>query len=123
MDVFRQTPSSSRVSTVPTGASGSAGKVTHGQGPQSALFGNIDYVPCNLPLSTGIGKCIVFEDNDAVIKQCVKGRSPALRHVARTHRVDLDWLWERIREDPGAHIKYVGTRAGCRHLYKGILLC
>ena len=40
----------------------------------------------------------------------IKGRSPAMRHVARTHRVDLDWLWERIRVDPGIFIKYVGTK-------------
>ena len=40
----------------------------------------------------------------------IKGRSLAMRHVARTHRVDLDWLWERIRVDPGIFIKYVGTK-------------
>ena len=85
----------------------------HLQHPQSALFrqyGDIDYVPCTLPMSSGIGKCIIFEDNDAVIKQTIKGRSPNMRHVARTHRVDLDWLWERIRDDPGVFIKYVGTK-------------
>ena len=79
----------------------------------SSLFsdvGNLDYVPCTLPKSLGIGKCVIFEDNDAVIKQTIKGRSPNMRHVARTHRVDLDWLWERIREDPGVYIKYVGTK-------------
>ena len=65
--------------------------------PQDLLFrqyGDVDYVPCTLPMSSGLGRCIIFEDNDAVIKQCIKGRSPAMRHVARTHRVDLDWLWE-----------------------------
>ena len=41
---------------------------------------------------------------------CIKGRSPAMRHVARTHRIDLDWLWERMRTDPGVFIKYVGTK-------------
>ena len=86
-------------------------------GPQAALFGDIDYVPCTIPKSTGIGTCIIFEDNDAVIKQCVKGRSPAMRHVARTHRVDLDWLWERIREDPGVFIKYVGTKEQIADLF------
>ena len=68
--------------------------------PQAALFNgfveDLDFVPCTIPKSSGLGKCIIFEDNDAVIKQCIKGRSPAMRHVARTHRVDLDWLWERI---------------------------
>ena len=43
-------------------------------------------------------------------KQTIKGRSPNMRHVSRTHRVDLDWLWERIREDPGIYIKDVGTK-------------
>ena len=76
----------------------------------SGMFANIDYVPCTIPLSEGIGKLIIFEDNDAVIKMCIKGRSPAMRHVARTHRIDLDWLWERMRTDPGVFIKYVGTK-------------
>ena len=75
-----------------------------------ALFNHIDYVPCTLPLSEGIGRLVIFEDNDAVIKMCIKGRSPAMRHVARTHRIDLDWLWERMRTDPGIFIKYVGTK-------------
>ena len=74
------------------------------------LFANIDYVPCTLPLSEGIGRLVIFEVNDAVIKMCIKGRSPAMRHVARTHRIDLDWLWERMRTDPGVFIKYVGTK-------------
>ena len=33
-----------------------------------------------------------------------------MRHVPRTHWVDLDWLWERSREDRDAYIKYVGTK-------------
>ena len=37
------------------------------------------------------------------------GRSPALRHVARTHRVDLDWLFERVREDPSVFGRYIHT--------------
>ena len=40
----------------------------------------------------------------------IKGRSPNLRHVPRTHRVDLDWLFERVSLDPGVLIKYVGTK-------------
>ena len=35
---------------------------------------------------------VVAEDNEAVIKTVAKGRSAKLRHVARTHRVNLDWL-------------------------------
>ena len=71
---------------------------------------NVDYVPCTLPLSLGRGRIYVFEDNDAVIKMCIKGRSPNMRHVPRTHRVDLDWLFERVRADPGVFIRYVGTK-------------
>ena len=48
--------------------------------------------------------------DEAVIEMTIKGRSPALRHVTRTHRVDLDWLFERIRDDPGIHIKFIGTK-------------
>ena len=33
----------------------------------------------------------IFEDNEAVIKMIIKGRSPTMRHVSRTHRVALDW--------------------------------
>ena len=51
----------------------------------------------------------VMEDNDAIIKMTITGRSPTQRHVARTHRVDLDWLFERVRTDPAILIRYVGT--------------
>ena len=33
----------------------------------------------------------VWEDNEAVIKMVIRGRSPTMRHVSRTHRVALDW--------------------------------
>ena len=38
----------------------------------------------------------IFEDNEAVIKMIMNGRSPNLRHVSRTHQVALDWLFDRI---------------------------
>ena len=31
------------------------------------------------------------EEAEAVIKMIIKGRSPTMRHVSRTHRVALDW--------------------------------
>ena len=31
--------------------------------------------------------CTSFEDNEAVAKMIIKGRSPTMRHVSRTHRV------------------------------------
>ena len=73
-------------------------------------LGNVDYVPCTIPFSKGDGKLVCFEDNEAVIKMTIKGRSPNMRHVQRTHRVNLDWLFERIANDPGIRIKYVGTK-------------
>ena len=32
-----------------------------------------------------------------------------MRHVSRTHRVALDWLFDRINWDPKIHIKCVDT--------------
>ena len=40
----------------------------------------------------------------------IKGRSPTMRHVSRTHRVALDWLFDRIHLDPKIQIKYVDTK-------------
>ena len=71
---------------------------------------SIDYVPCNLPKSKGIAKAVVLEDNDAVIKMCLKVRAPTMRHVARTHRVDVDSLLERIHSDTHIVIKYINTK-------------
>ena len=36
------------------------------------MFGSVDYVPPSLPISYGMAKLYVMEDNDAVIKMCVK---------------------------------------------------
>jgi len=71
---------------------------------------NVDYDPPSIPLSSGRGKLYILEDNDAVIKMCVKGRAPNMTHIGRVHRVDTDWMFERIMVDPGIHIKYVNTK-------------
>ena len=52
----------------------------------------------------------IFEDNEAVIKMIIKGRSPTMRHVTRTHRVALDRLLDRINLDPKIQIKYIDTK-------------
>ena len=57
------------------------------------------YVP-NVIFSQSIAMSYVFEDNEAVIKMRIKGRSPTTRHVSRTHRVALDWLFNMINLDP-----------------------
>ena len=53
-------------------------------------------------------KLFVAEDNEAVIKILSKGRCPKLRHVARTHRVNLDWCYEIFRW-PEVKASYVTT--------------
>ena len=65
--------------------------------PKSRPVFDVDYVPPSAPAPYGHAKMVLLEDNDAVIKMVIKGRAPALRLVARTHRVNLDWLFERIR--------------------------
>ena len=71
---------------------------------------NIDSVPSNVQSSRQEALLYVFEDNEAVIKMIIKGRSPTMRHVSRTHRVALDWLFDRINLDPKIPIKYIDTK-------------
>ena len=58
------------------------------------------FVPSNFQSSQQEASLYVFEDNEAVIKMIIKGRSPSMRHVSRTHRVAFDWLFDRINLDP-----------------------
>ena len=60
---------------------------------------NIDHIPSNTTNSGSSAMLYVFEDNEAVIKKIIKGRSPTMRHVSLTHRVALDWLFDRINLD------------------------
>ena len=53
------------------------------------LLNNIDCVPSNVQSLHQEALLYVFED-EAVIKMIIKGRSPTMRHVSRTHRVALD---------------------------------
>ena len=53
----------------------------------------MDSVPSNVQSSCQETLLYVFEDNEAVIKMIIKGRSPTMRHVSRTHRVALDWFF------------------------------
>ena len=80
------------------------------QGMINVLNNNIDGVPSNVQFSHQEALLYVFEDNEAVIKMITKGRSPTMRHVSRTHRVALDWLFDRINLDPKIQIKYIDTK-------------
>ena len=52
----------------------------------------------------------MFEDNEAVTKMIIKGKIPTMRHVSRTHRVALDWLFDRINLDSKIQMKYIDTK-------------
>ena len=71
---------------------------------------NVDFITSNVHSSRQEALLYVFEDNEAVIKMIIKGRSPTMRHVSRTHRVALDWLFDRINLDPKIQIKYIDTK-------------
>ena len=71
---------------------------------------NVDFIPSNVNSSHQEALWYVFEDNEAVIKMIIKGRGPTMRHVSRTHRVALDWLFDLINLDPKIQIKYIDTK-------------
>ena len=85
------------------------GKKQRSQGMTNVL-NSIDCVPSNVQFSHQEALLCVFEDNEAVIKMISKGRSPTMRHVSRTHRVALEWLFDRINLDPKIQIKYIDTK-------------
>ena len=74
------------------------------------VLDNDDRVPSNVQFSHQEALLYVFEDSEAVIKMIIKGRSRTMRHVSRTHRVALDWLFDRINLDPKIQIKYTDTK-------------
>ena len=69
-----------------------------------------DIIPSNVQSARQEALLYVFEDNEAVIKMIKKGRSPTMKHVSRTDRVALDWLFDRINLDPKIQIKYIDTK-------------
>ena len=90
---------------------------------------DIDSVPSNVQSARQEALLYVFEDNEAVIKMIIKGRSPTMRHVSRTHRVALDWLFDRINLDSKIQIKHIDTKNPTRrhpnqrkfHVVSGII--
>ena len=71
---------------------------------------NVDFIPSDVKSSHQEALLYVFEDNEAVIKMIIKGRSPTMRYVSRTHRVALDWLFDRINLDSKIQIKCIDTK-------------
>ena len=71
---------------------------------------NVEFISSNVHSSRKEALMYIFEDNEALIKMIIKGRSPTMRHVSRTHRVALDWLFDRINLDPNIQIEYIDTK-------------
>ena len=71
---------------------------------------DIDAVPSNVQSARQEALLNVFEDNEAVIKMIIDGRSPTMRQVSRTHRVALDWLVDRVNLDSKIQMKYIDTK-------------
>ena len=71
---------------------------------------NVDFIPSNVNSSHQEALLYISEDNEAIIKLIFKGRTPTMRHVSRTRRVALDWLFDRMNLDPKIQIRYIDTK-------------
>ena len=68
---------------------------------------NIDHVPSSGAHSGSIAVLYVFENNEALIKMIIEGRSPTMRHA---HRVALDWLFDRLNLGGGVQVRCIDTK-------------
>lgn len=57
------------------------------------------------------------EDNEAIIKMCRSGHMATMRHVSRTHRVNLASISERFQQDPYITLLPTGTDDQAADLY------
>ena len=69
---------------------------------------NVDHVTTQAKLSHFGAVLYIFEDNEAVIKMIIKGRSPTMRQVSRTLRVAR--LLDRINLDPKLQIEHIDNK-------------
>ena len=61
---------------------------------------NLDHVATNANSTPRKAQLYIFEGSEAVITVLIKERSPMMKMVSRTHRVAMDWLFDRINLDP-----------------------
>ena len=52
---------------------------------------------------------VIHEDNQATTLVVKKGYSPKLKHISRTHKVNLDCISEQLAPGSGISIQYVDT--------------
>ena len=100
-------PSTRKLGVVPTSNTKSQ-HVTRSQ--KVDQLRQVDHVRTNSRISQAESQLYIFEDKEAVIKMTIKGRSSTMRHVLRTHRVALDWLFDRMNLEPKIQIKYIDTK-------------
>ena len=88
-------------------------KVLKTNGFQIHLSHDIDFNPRRYHAYTRpqhhVTDLVIAEDNEAVIKIIKKCRSIALRHLPRTHRIDVNWLFE-VCNNPEICVRYVNTK-------------
>ena len=74
---------------------------------------NSDHIPSNTPHSGSRAMLYVFEDNEALIKMIIKGRSPTMRDVLRTHSDESIFFF--LRQVPPPHRVRLHLKVqGCR---------
>ena len=69
---------------------------------------DVDNAPTNILLTMNLS-CTFLSTTKQWSKWYLKGRCPTMRHVSRTLRVALDWLFDRIYLEPKIRIKYIDT--------------
>ena len=68
---------------------------------QNVNLSNADQVSSNAHHSEKESQLYIFEYSEAVVKMIIiKERSPTMRNLSRTHRVALDWLFDRFKLEP-----------------------
>ena len=60
---------------------------------------------------------VIHEDNQATILVVKKGYSPKLRHISRTHKVNLGCISEQSAPGSGISIQYVDTNQQAQDIF------
>ena len=76
-------PTRTRACTRETGAKNQSTPKIKQVSDQNVDLSHIVRLPSNVRLSEKESQLYIFEDNEAVIKMLIKGRSPTMRHVSR----------------------------------------
>ena len=89
--------------------------------PTKILLSNVDYVSSIVKSSLFGSMLYICEDSEAVIKIIMKGRIPTMGHVSRTHRVALDWIFDRTTLDPKIQIRCIDTNINSQTFWPKVI--